>query len=434
MYTWGIIISVFLIGSSVGYMFGGKLADRKNHPRTMLLLYVSSIFSIAIIPLVKTNLFPFIDSLPTVPGTTLGVILLYFTPNLLLSIIVTVLMKDGLAEVVSGKVIGSLHSASAIGSVLGTLVTTFWFIPWTNINFVIGLLAALVYITLIFYGETGTKGQAAFMIIAALFLAIPFISFGGSEQGMLLKKTSLYHDIYVYETDFYQGEEGKYRSLTFGNKTTIQGMMNMYMPDNLLLGYSQSVWEVSNRFAPESQDIFIIGHGIGTLTRKFEEANKNVLVAEIDKEVLEVSKDYFQYDGNSVVIGDGRQVLKEQEEGFDVIFLDAYNNTTQIPFHLISKEFFTITNDKLKEDGILIINAIGNPQGNILIESLDTTLKSVFPHVYVLGVEGNRDVQNLTIIGSRKPLSVESAKGHRLFKVEKGKIVLDGDTKLTNLN
>ncbi|WP_394237617.1 hypothetical protein [Niallia oryzisoli] len=80
----------------------------------------------------------------------------------------------------------------------------------------------------------------------------------------------------------------------------------------------------------------MIGQGIGTLTRKFEQENKKVKVAEIDRGVLEGSQNYFQYKGNSVEIGDGTEILKERTDKKDVIVLDAYNKTYQIPFHLIS--------------------------------------------------------------------------------------------------
>lgn len=434
VYTWGIIISIFLIGSSVGYIVGGYLADKANIREIMLFIYLFGILSIAIIPLIKTTLFPLLESLSSTPGTTLGVLLLYLIPNFLLSVIGTVLMKDGIGELASGKVIGSLHSASAIGSVLGTLVTTFWLIPWTNINSIIGLLAGLVYLTNIIYCDTKTKMQGFLLIIPALFIALPFLLVEEKSQDILLKKTSLYHDIYVLEKDFYQGREGRFRSLTFGNKTTIQGMMDMNQPDKLLLDYSKSVWEISKTFSPESKEVYMIGHGIGTLTRKFEDTNKNVLVAEIDKEVVDVSRQYFQYNGNSVEIGDGRKILKEQKKRFDLIFLDAYNNTTQIPFHLISKEFFELTSEKLNNNGILIINAIGKQKGDLLIESMNSTLKSVYPYVYIYGREDGKGIQNFSIIGSKYPIEDKKIKGHNLIKVGKGKVILDSDTKLTNLN
>ena len=114
--------------------------------------------------------------------------------------------------------------------------------------------------------------------------------------------------------------------------------------------------------------------------------------------------------------------------------MDAYNNTYQIPFHLISKEFFSLTSEKLNDDGILIINAIGNPKKDIVIESLNTTLKSVYPYVYVFTKGEKKGFQNLTIVGSKESLDVKKIIGQYSIKVNEGELILDEDTKLRNLN
>ena len=433
VYTWGIIISIFLIGSSIGYMVGGYIGDKRSSNKIIHFFYIFGILSISLIPIIKNLSFPYLESLTSILGTTFGVTILYFIPNLLFSSVGTVLMKEGLNDKVSGKVIGNLHSASAVGSVLGTLVTTFFLIPLTHINSVIALLSCLIFLTYLFYFEIKTKTQIILMLISIVFIFLPFFSTKFNTSEILYKTTSLYHDIYVYETDYYNGH-GNYRYLTFGNKTTIQGMMDVDQPDTLVLDYAKSVWDISDAFASKSTNVFIIGHGIGTLTRKFEQENKNVKVAEIDRGVLDVSRDYFQYNGNSVEIGDGREILKKTTQKIDVIILDAYNNTYQIPFHLISKEFFSLTSEKLNDDGILIINAIGNPKKDIVIESLNTTLKSVYPYVYVFTKGEKKGFQNLTIVGSKESLDVKKIIGQYSIKVNEGELILDEDTKLRNLN
>lgn len=434
VYTWGIVISVFLIASSAGYIIGGYIADKKSSNDIMLFFYLFGILTTALIPLIKDSVFPYLDSFSSTWGTAVGVIILYFIPNLLFSSIVTVLMKFGLDDGVSGKLIGNLHSASAIGSVLGTLVTTFWFIPLTNIDSVIGIFVGMILLAYLFYFSNKAPAYKILVFIPVTFVFLPYISIKEPSSDILYQTTSLYHDIYVYESDYFDGQEGQYRYLTFGNKTTIQGVMDMKQPDSMILDYAKSVSKVSKTFVPESERVFIIGHGIGSLTRQFEKEKKEVKVAEIDKDVLEISKRYFQYEGNSVEIGDGRKILKEQTENYDVIVLDAYYNTYQIPFHLISKEFFALTNEKLQQDGILIINAIGTPKDDIVIESMNTTLKSVYPYVYIFAEDEDNELQNLIIVGSKERIKSKKIKGQRIVKVKEGKLILDGDTKLNNLN
>lgn len=53
VYTWGIIISIFLIGSSIGYMVGGVIGDKSSSNKIMHFFYIFGIFTIALIPMIK---------------------------------------------------------------------------------------------------------------------------------------------------------------------------------------------------------------------------------------------------------------------------------------------------------------------------------------------------------------------------------------------
>jgi spermidine synthase len=434
VYTWGIIISIFLIGSSLGYLLGGYIADKESRSSILLLLYFFGILTIALIPIFKYNIFPYLEVLPSTWGTTLGVMILYFVPNLLFSSIATILMTTGLDDGVSGRLVGNLHTTSAIGSVLGTLVTTFLFIPLFNIHSVISVFVCMAFIASLFYFETKKTMNTILLLAPVLFVFLPLFPGTKETSNLLYQNTSLYHDIHVYQKDSYNGNAGEFRYLTFGNKDTIQGMMDMENPDFPVLDYAKSIWDLSNIYAKDSQSVFIIGHGIGTMTRMYEDEGKEVKVAEIDNEVLEVSRNYFQYDGDSVEIGDGRSILNQQKIAYDIIVLDAYANTTQIPFHLISKEFFSLTREKLNQNGILIINAIGTPENDRVIESINSTLKSVYPTVLIFGREPEGKLQNLSIVASFLPLEPNDVQNQFHMKVKKGEIILDEDTKLNNVN
>lgn len=435
VYTWGIVISIFLIGSSVGYTIGGFVADRNSNQIILLSLNLIGILFVTLIPNIKDITFPYLSPLPNEVGTTLGVTVLYLIPNIIFSIIVTVLMKVGLSDNTTGRVIGNLHTFSAVGSVLGTIVTTFWLIPVGNINTVIGILALMVFISSLYFYETKTRLEIILVVIPALFILLLFLDSKNEPVGEILyQDTSLYHEIVVYQTEYFDGKKGPFRYMNFGDNDTIQGLMEINYPDRLSLDYSKSIWEISETFRPDSQNVFMIGHGIGTLTQKFEKKGKKVKVAEIDKHVLEVSRDYFGYEGDSVVIGDGRRILSKQQNKFDVMVLDAYNNTEQIPFHLISKEFFTLTSDKLDENGLLLVNAIGKTQGDELIKSMNSTLKSVYPNVSVYSFEDKKGIQNLTFVASKSKFDKNKIKQQKLLQIGDGEIILDENTKLRNVN
>jgi spermidine synthase len=85
-----------------------------------------------------------------------------------------------------------------------------------------------------------------------------------------------------------------------------------------------------------------------------------------------------------------------------VISVDAYRQP-YIPFYLTTVEFFETVRDRLREDGVLIVNA-GHPEGQDDLEKvLTATIGEVFPHVLRDPIEPT----NTLIVASRAPLSRE---------------------------
>src|SRR6202047_1781523 len=136
LYVWGVLIGLVLIYLSVGYVIGGRLADRC--PNTLLLFQITAWAGlwIGLIPLVSYPILlasqqGFKDlSVGLVAGTLLAVVLLFAVPVILLGCVspfaIRLLVKD---VETSGNTAGRLYALSTAGSILGTFLPVFWFIP-----------------------------------------------------------------------------------------------------------------------------------------------------------------------------------------------------------------------------------------------------------------------------------------------------------------
>ena len=150
--------------------------------------------------------------------------------------------------------------------------------------------------------------------------------------------------------------EVKFRILQFSSNA-IQGVIDLEQPKCLVASYFRNVVDLIEHYVSDFRKGFIIGHGIGTLSSYY--SDKYLISAEIDPVVVEVSKKYFGHSGKNVEIGDGQALLKKHEDqSLDIIFLDAFNGN-KIPHHLITKEFFTLVNEKLSDNGIVVMNYMG---------------------------------------------------------------------------
>jgi len=423
VYTWSIIISIFLIGSSVGYIIGGKTSDGKNDKKWNQIYLLSSILGVSFIPVLSLIVFSILKSLGnTNVATFMASLLLFVIPTIAVSAMIPSITKMGYEENLTGKKIGSYHTSSAIGSVLGTLITTFYILPNFGITLSVSILVFLLVSVCIFILGVNYKMPIYYFIPLYLFCLFPFLSNedGGVDEKIIHKEQSAYHTLYVTET-------GNVRYLRFGmSDGAIQGALNMKDKNEVILPYQENVLKIIDTYSTKPRYAFMIGHGTGTITSELEKRKMEIEVAEIDKDVLKLSEKYFYYKGNSVKIGDGRRILNQKKtSSLDIIVLDAFNGS-KVPGHMVTEEFYKEAESKLNKNGIVVMNFIGSLNDNRVL-SVFTTMRSVFPEVKVLKKKGTdaKKRQNLYFVASMKKMN-SSVEGMEEIDIKgKGEIITD---------
>ena len=121
--------------------------------------------------------------------------------------------------------------------------------------------------------------------------------------------------------------------------------------------------EVMTRFASRFPDIGMIGLGTGALTC-YAGAGQSFTVYELDPDNLLIAKENFTYlkiaEDNGVKLdfkfGDGRILVREeQESSLDLLIIDAFNSGS-IPVHLLTVEAMEDYFKTLKDDGLLLMH------------------------------------------------------------------------------
>ncbi|OMD35437.1 spermidine synthase [Paenibacillus odorifer] len=226
-------------------------------------------------------------------------------------------------------------------------------------------------------------------------------------QSQLHTSSDNHETITVYDTTELYGEKGMFRVMQFSNQA-IQGAMDLNHPERVVFEYPRAIIHLMEINAPFFEDAFLIGHGIGTIAGYF--LDKRFKVAEVDSEVVELSRRYFGYTQDNVVIGDGRQILEgEEHQKYDYIILDAFT-AAGTPRHLISSEFFSIAYSKLNAEGYLLMNLMGKGENDPHINAIHTTLAEEFTYIksFALASEGAADIKNIIIIGGFKPIRFQA--------------------------
>ncbi|MNH82770.1 spermidine synthase [compost metagenome] len=232
--------------------------------------------------------------------------------------------------------------------------------------------------------------------------------------------------ITVYDTNELYGEKGSFRVLEFANEA-IQGAMDLKEPKRIIFEYPRAIIHLMECNDPGFEDVFVIGQGIGAIPGHFPD--KRFKVAELNETVVQISRSFFGYSLDNVEIGDGRQILlREEQQAYDYIILDAFTEQGT-PHHLISREFFQITRDKLDSEGSLIMNLIGKGENDKLIHAIHTTLRQeyAYTHTFLLPSGNSRDIKNMIMIGRNLPLQFQGRhmSGFKEIELSQGHVITD---------
>ena len=126
----------------------------------------------------------------------------------------------------------------------------------------------------------------------------------------------------------------------------------------------------------------MIGLGGGSISTYYGRAMPDVHIdtVELDQRVIDVAKQYFALRETPrvrYIAADGRVFLNRSKDRYDLILLDAYRGG-YVPFHLLTREFYTLVKSRLTPGGAVAFNV---HDGTKLYHSTVRTLGEVFPTV-----------------------------------------------------
>ena len=412
LYVWGVLIGLILIYLSAGYVIGGRLADR--YPRAEILYQITAWAGlwIGVIPLVSYPILlasqqGFKDlSVGLVAGTLLAVVLLFAVPVILLGCVSPFAIRLLLKNIeTGGNTAGRVYALSTAGSILGTFLPAFWFIPTYGTRPTLEAFGfALVLISIIGLWPR-RKLYATFAL--AVLLAWIFLPSGirPPEFGSLLyEKESAYNYIQVVKV-------GTSTELVLNEGQAIHSVYDS--TDDLTHGYWDylllaDAFRPAQSSPPDPGSIAILGSAAGTSERQYRLAygdSIQITGVEIDPDIVAAGHRFFHLDDARAneVVSDARYWLDTQAGKYDVILLDAYRQP-YIPFHLTTKEFFQQVKDHLNPGGVAVANAGRTATDFRLVDAIASTMAAVYPNVYL--IDDSR-FTNTLVYGTTEPVTID---------------------------
>ena len=406
--VWTIIIGCIMIAMALGNIWGGRSADKDPNPDKVYGRILIAALWIALIPVlgkyviagISLLLALFVKQGFLIWASLISCLVLFIFPLMLLGTVTPSVVKFAMSDPdKSGTTVGELNALNTIGSIIGTFTPTFVTIPLVGTAITFFIFAAILMIIAATYFFAMRKKIVKTVIASVLVAACGVCSlFTGSfafwENDLVYEGESIYNYLQVYDS---------YRARYFSTNVLF-GVQSMQMLDGSLTGsyydydLAAPLMAGVTEKAPEDFDVLILGLATGTFATQCLKyyGDVNVEGVDIDGRIIDIARTYFNLPEEvSAYVSDGRAYLFSGEgknKKYDVILVDAYQDIT-IPFQMSSVEFFKLTSEHLKDDGVLVLNMNMYSDENDSINAyIADTVASVYPYVYTARIEDNREL------------------------------------------
>jgi hypothetical protein len=140
IFVWGSLIGVFLSGLTLGYWGGGKLADAIPDLRCFALLLFIPGVNLCLLPLYSdpVGIWIFNRGFGLRIEPLLASVILFFVPIIFMGTVSPFAVKLQVKHIsLLGTGVGNLYALSSLGSILGTLATSFYLITLVGVRKII---------------------------------------------------------------------------------------------------------------------------------------------------------------------------------------------------------------------------------------------------------------------------------------------------------
>lgn len=401
LFLWSALITVTLAALSLGYLLGGRWADRKpRYGRLGWVLLLAGIW-IMTIPWIRHPLLALLEPAGLRTAVLAASAVLFFPPLTLLGMTSPYAIRLRTARVEEvGRSAGDVYAVSTLASVFAALLTGFYLIP----NFGVFRLTLLVGAVLILgamvaFGAGKSLPTAGLALVFAIAGGVAAFTVPGEtaqpEEGLLSVRQSPYAEIRVFDWD-------NTRALMIdggGHSVVEPGNWRSMYPYVVVMDIDKFLFE-------EPGDLLVLGLGGGSVVKSFAKSGWTVDAVEIDPVIVRTARKYFGLDSKDATVFtmDARRYLRTHDKRYDIIILDAFGSSA-IPFHLVTTEAFAEVADHLKPDGVFSINFETVGWHHPLTAALTATLQEHFSNVVALPMaEPPNKLGNMVMTAANRPL------------------------------
>jgi len=432
VYSFSIILAVFLIGLGAGSSVGAALAARVRRPALGLAICQGLVVLAVLYTSIQLS-----DYLPMQPGTAsltdnIWLTFLIDFRRALIALLPAPLLWGAsfpmaLAAVARsdrdpGQIVGAVYAANTLGAIAGACLSSLALVAWfgsqrtQQLMLVASAAAAFVAIRVAPSRATsvspfGRAGSETLIAIATV-IAVTQVP---SLPGILVAYGRNAAAWTEHAGDIFYVGEGRHASvavsrlpggvLNYHNAGKIQASSQ---PQDMRL--QRMLGHLTTLLPREAKSVLVIGCGAGVTAGAVSVNPKveQVTIAEIEPLVPEVVSRYFADVNHDVIrnpkvrveIDDARHFLATASARFDAITSDPLDPWVKGAAALYTKEFFELAKSRLNPGGVVTLFVQLYESSPEAVKSEVATFFEVFPNGLIFGNTFDGHAEDLVLVGT----------------------------------
>jgi spermidine synthase len=457
VYTFSLILAVFLVGLGIGSTTGAVIARETKSSRRALgwcqLLLCGSMAWAAYMNTESLPYWPINPSISTSPWYTLQLDLVrcfwVVLPGAVLwgASFPLALAAAASTEQDSARLAGGVYAANTVGAILGSLLASFVLVPWIGsshsqqVLIVVSAIAALLMLEPAYGSEPSETVSApgaalvnrtrSFNVVGTALLAAAMVAAGLLARSVhplpgLLVAYGRYAATRVGQADIIYTGEGLNASVAVSQLSN--GVLNYHNagkvqassePQDMRL--QRMLGHLTTLIPATPKKVLVIGCGAGVTAGavSIDPAVEHETIAEIEPLVPRVVSTYFSEHNFDVVrnpkvevfIDDARNFLQTTEEKFDAVTSDPLDPWVKGAAMLYTKEFFEEVRRHLNPGGAVTLFVQLYESNTDAVKSEIATFLDVFPNGVVWGNTNQGRGYDLVLLGSVDPVKIDARRG-----------------------
>jgi spermidine synthase len=384
VYVWGSMISVVMLALAGGYALGGCVADRSHSDVSLYALIMgSAVYQLVIILLVHSILFALWQK-GEFAGPVMATLIIYAFPMMALAGTAPFVIRMVARESHVGSVAGMVYAISTAGGIAGTLLTSFWLLPWLGTMATLRVLCGVCF-------AVGILGLGWRFLVA--WLGIPVLLW----LFLVPKPAMVEGEVWRADSPYNLLRVVRHENLIWLVLNDARYFHTIRNLNGVWTGYFHDLFATGPLLVP-GRSLLVLGMGGGGTIASTRAVAPDIQVdgVEIDPKVVEAGVLFFGLKPDNrnlrVHVVDARRWLQCDPKRYAIVHIDLYYGGPYTPFYVATVEFYRLVREHVNDDGIVMLNLYDTSKDRELLQCTVATLRQAFPSVMVVRREDGSNI------------------------------------------